>query len=365
MLERGKFARIAIELDMTKPLPTRIRLDGYWQQVLYENLPQICFECGRIGHSEDTCPKKSNNLATMPTPGSTVQSTNGAAQIEPPVEPPAGYGPWMQVVCKSRKPTRKVSDNQGNHPAKPTNQGKPTAKSTGYSKGDTHGTTTGNDGNGKANHKSEQKKGKSDPHKGKVSAKGSKPTQGNKKVINGSQEWIPMGAVKEASNIQSLVTDSGPWTQSPLFAGPNDPAMGILSSSTASVKLSPEVTIKENANPNVPSHSVRQNFEKKNNIASPGPGSKNDRHLKIAKKPIQNSTVMKREVNQLVKEPTFPITQRDIESFIIQSKRKAEEFGKAVATAASDVRMKDSAAIPGTQKTNPDQSTLPPPISAD
>ncbi|CAI0401628.1 unnamed protein product [Linum tenue] len=28
-LERGKFARIVIELDMTKPLLTRIRLDGF------------------------------------------------------------------------------------------------------------------------------------------------------------------------------------------------------------------------------------------------------------------------------------------------------------------------------------------------
>ncbi|CAI0378317.1 unnamed protein product [Linum tenue] len=261
MIERGKFARIAIELDMMKPLPTRIRLDGFWQQVLYENLPQICFECGRIGHSEDTCPKKPNNLVTMLTSGSTVQSTSGAAQIESPVEPPTGYGPWMQVVRKSRKPTRKVSDNQGNYPVKPTNQGKQTTKSTGYSKGDTHGTTTGNDGKGKANHKSEHKKGKSDLQKGKGSADGGKPAQGNKKIINGSQEWVPMGAVKDASNIQSLVTDSGPRTQSPHVAGPNDLAMGILSSSPSLVKLSPEVTMKENANPNVTSHSVRQHFE--------------------------------------------------------------------------------------------------------
>ncbi|CAL1377735.1 unnamed protein product [Linum trigynum] len=55
-LERGKFARLAVELDMTKPLATRIRLDGFWQQVTYENLPQVCFTCGRIGQNEDSCP---------------------------------------------------------------------------------------------------------------------------------------------------------------------------------------------------------------------------------------------------------------------------------------------------------------------
>ncbi|CAL1392981.1 unnamed protein product [Linum trigynum] len=364
-LERGKFARLAIELDMTQPLPTRIRLDGFWQQVVYENLPQICFDCGRIGHLEDTCPKKQSTVGTMIASGSTVQPTSGVVQIESPVEPPAGYGPWMQVVRKSRKPNRKVSDNQGNHPAKLTNQGKQTAKSTGYSKGDTHGTTTGNDGKGKANNNAEHKKGKSDFEKGKGSTDGGKPTQGIKKSNNGSQEWVPVGAVKDVSNIQSPVTDSGPRSRSPQVAVPNNPTTRTISPSPSAAELNPVVIMKENANPNTSSHSVRQHFEKKNTSGSPSPGNKNDRHLKVAKKPIQNPTAMKREVNQLVKEPTFPITQRDIESFIIQSRLKAEEFGKALNTAVSDVRMEDSAAIPGTKRTTSDQSTLPTPISAD
>ncbi|CAL1413661.1 unnamed protein product [Linum trigynum] len=107
-LERGKFARITVELDMTKPLKSRIHLDGFWQQVVYENIPEICFECGRIGHSETSCPKLHHPAAAH---RSTVSDLQLALPESAPVEPPAGYGPWMQVVRKSRHQTRKAPIN--------------------------------------------------------------------------------------------------------------------------------------------------------------------------------------------------------------------------------------------------------------
>ncbi|CAL1388927.1 unnamed protein product [Linum trigynum] len=127
----------------------------------------------------------------------------------------------------------------------------------------------------------------------------------------------------------------------------------------------PKATLKENTDPNVNLHSVRQHFEKRNTTGSLGSGKNVDCHLKIAKKPIHNTTGTKREVNQLVKEPTFLITQRDIESFILQSKRKAEEFDKTSTTVANDLKMEDSVAPLGAQATNPEQRTPPPPICAD
>ncbi|CAI0433727.1 unnamed protein product [Linum tenue] len=54
--QREKFDRIAVEVDLSKPLVTRIRLDGAWQYLEYENLSVLCFECGKIVHTKESCP---------------------------------------------------------------------------------------------------------------------------------------------------------------------------------------------------------------------------------------------------------------------------------------------------------------------
>ncbi|CAI0389681.1 unnamed protein product, partial [Linum tenue] len=89
--ERGEFARLAIELDMTKPLPTKIWQENLWQLVLYKNLPTICYECGRIGKQEDSCPQRAQNtqLFTVGLP-KTESATTPTTSSQ---EPPAGFGP--------------------------------------------------------------------------------------------------------------------------------------------------------------------------------------------------------------------------------------------------------------------------------
>ncbi|CAN0915196.1 hypothetical protein LINGRAHAP2_LOCUS28987 [Linum grandiflorum] len=39
---RGKFARIAVEIDLSVPAPKCVFVDGFWQVVEYENLPSFC-----------------------------------------------------------------------------------------------------------------------------------------------------------------------------------------------------------------------------------------------------------------------------------------------------------------------------------
>ncbi|CAI0430132.1 unnamed protein product, partial [Linum tenue] len=124
-MKRGKFARIGVELDMAKPLKTRIRLDGFWQQVVYENLPEICFECGRIGHSDVACPKLHNSQAIISQAGAADQLRSPEEQ---PPEPPAGYGPWMQVFRKSRSQNRKGEVSQGSAQGIPTDRKVDTGK---------------------------------------------------------------------------------------------------------------------------------------------------------------------------------------------------------------------------------------------
>ncbi|CAL1410346.1 unnamed protein product [Linum trigynum] len=101
--QRAKFVRIAVELDLSKPLVTRIRLDGQWQYIEYENLPACCFECGRIGHMSLCCP------SLLPTVQNQHVGARGSSPENFPGTSPEekeGYGPWVQVTQRSRRANR-------------------------------------------------------------------------------------------------------------------------------------------------------------------------------------------------------------------------------------------------------------------
>ncbi|GAY66424.1 hypothetical protein CUMW_248640 [Citrus unshiu] len=73
--QRGKFARIAVEIDLNKPLISQFNFEGRIQRVEYEYLPTICFVCGKIGHYKDACldsaevvlPEKIRSRSPIPT----------------------------------------------------------------------------------------------------------------------------------------------------------------------------------------------------------------------------------------------------------------------------------------------------------
>ncbi|CAI0453446.1 unnamed protein product [Linum tenue] len=120
--QRARFARIAVEIDLSKPLVTRIRLDGQWQYLEYENLPVVCFECGKIGHTESSCP----NLMAPSPPLALVEfgSRPDSAPATQPEEK-VGYGPWLQVTRRSRRGNRNTEKgNSGFGNGENGNQGK-------------------------------------------------------------------------------------------------------------------------------------------------------------------------------------------------------------------------------------------------
>ena len=53
--QRGKFARVAVEINLSKPLVSQFLIDGSIQRVEYEDLPVICFKCGKYGHTNEFC----------------------------------------------------------------------------------------------------------------------------------------------------------------------------------------------------------------------------------------------------------------------------------------------------------------------
>ena len=55
-VDRGQFTRLSVEIDLTKPLLSKFRLNGRIWKVQYEGLRMICFKCGTQGHKEESCP---------------------------------------------------------------------------------------------------------------------------------------------------------------------------------------------------------------------------------------------------------------------------------------------------------------------
>ncbi|KAL4311796.1 hypothetical protein GQ457_01G023690 [Hibiscus cannabinus] len=88
--KRGRFARLAIMVDLNKPLVSGIVIDGHRQDIEYEGLSAICYKCGRFGHSQDDC-------------GGNGAVESAAATVETPRDPSELYGPWMQVFHHRRR----------------------------------------------------------------------------------------------------------------------------------------------------------------------------------------------------------------------------------------------------------------------
>ncbi|CAN0873707.1 hypothetical protein LINGRAHAP2_LOCUS10451 [Linum grandiflorum] len=55
MVTRGKFARVCVEIELSKPLPPDVGVDGAWLKVVYEGIPSICRYCWHAGHTTETC----------------------------------------------------------------------------------------------------------------------------------------------------------------------------------------------------------------------------------------------------------------------------------------------------------------------
>ncbi|KAL4366348.1 hypothetical protein GQ457_05G002760 [Hibiscus cannabinus] len=95
---RGRFARLAVSLNLHRPLVSKLIINGRTQVVEYESLPAVCFNCGVYGHLKDICPKLQNSDpltsvhpdAPPPIPPSTLPT------------PAEDFGPWMLVEKRKR-----------------------------------------------------------------------------------------------------------------------------------------------------------------------------------------------------------------------------------------------------------------------
>lgn len=48
---------MAVSVNLQMPLISKLRIEGKIQRVEYENLPNVCYECGLFGHDKEACPQ--------------------------------------------------------------------------------------------------------------------------------------------------------------------------------------------------------------------------------------------------------------------------------------------------------------------
>ncbi|KAK9024620.1 hypothetical protein V6N11_004778 [Hibiscus sabdariffa] len=107
---RGRFARMAVKINLNQPLVSKIVVNGRTQLVEYESLPMVCFQCGTYGHVHDQCPR---NLQ----PEALAASTGSALVPPSPQLPAEPYGPWMLVEKRrSRSSTTSRTPLQHSNP---------------------------------------------------------------------------------------------------------------------------------------------------------------------------------------------------------------------------------------------------------
>ncbi|KAI9117672.1 hypothetical protein K1719_011838 [Acacia pycnantha] len=141
---RGKYARVAILIDLLRPLIPWIKVDGKTYGIEYEGLPHICFACGKYGHTEKKCPDivSSTNQVRPQDQGVTEGAGTTTATPSIPIRPPSvtdhtpeeassPFGSWMQIAqtgaltnsdCDTRT-DEKSPINQGAKVGKKLNKG--------------------------------------------------------------------------------------------------------------------------------------------------------------------------------------------------------------------------------------------------
>ncbi|KAK5840183.1 uncharacterized protein LOC108475156 [Gossypium arboreum] len=98
---RGKFTRMALFINLDKPLISQICVNGEIQQVEYEALPTICFTCGKYGHVRELC-SLSKEILRKDSDKVVVDDGSNSNNNDPGKVPEPTFRPWMLVERKSR-----------------------------------------------------------------------------------------------------------------------------------------------------------------------------------------------------------------------------------------------------------------------
>ncbi|XP_019193094.1 PREDICTED: uncharacterized protein LOC109187360 [Ipomoea nil] len=107
----GKFARVCVELDITKPLLSRFVLNWTEWPIEYEGIHQICFKCGIYGHRMDMCGKEKSGAGEGDEQDGSRPATQGNESSQQ--LPKEKYGSWMLVTRRVRRNLPRAANATG------------------------------------------------------------------------------------------------------------------------------------------------------------------------------------------------------------------------------------------------------------
>ncbi|CAN1789719.1 hypothetical protein LINPERHAP1_LOCUS18572 [Linum perenne] len=98
---RARYARVCVEVDISKPLLGKFMIDERTYYVIYESLENICAECGMYGHKADCCLLRTPPVTNHDKSEETVKETESKVE--------GAVGDWMVVQRKSRAKNNKLN----------------------------------------------------------------------------------------------------------------------------------------------------------------------------------------------------------------------------------------------------------------
>lgn len=122
---RGLFARICLELDITKTLLAKFKLKRIIRMMEYGGFPLVCFACEVVRHRKEDCLKDKAKkgeqtkaaIDKQPSKNGVDQTKNGNQRVRKDAdsfpEIKEGYKPWMIVARKPHRQTTKKDSSKG------------------------------------------------------------------------------------------------------------------------------------------------------------------------------------------------------------------------------------------------------------
>ncbi|KAK9086385.1 hypothetical protein Syun_028779 [Stephania yunnanensis] len=123
--QRGQFARMAVRLDLRKPLVWRMFIDGKLRTIEYESLPFVCYKCARYGHVSNVCPfavmkphqialaESSSTMVTRDNADSIIVNMNDSLPQTASPDSNDAVGPWIHASRHMRRTKMKITDTGG------------------------------------------------------------------------------------------------------------------------------------------------------------------------------------------------------------------------------------------------------------